>query len=96
MEEKKKGSARVSKPEIDLLEKLRSHPRILARLQRILGIVGDEDSAKSADQIEGLVIEEMRQLGSATIEEWAIQAEKKAGQELQSKDPTVLKRKKKR
>ena len=51
---------------------------------------------KTADQIEELLIEEMRRLGNATMHGWASQAEEKAGKELQSKNPGVLKRKKKR
>lgn len=92
---KKKRATDITAEETQLIEKLRKHPEILERVQKILDLAGDEDSLKTADQIEELLIEEMRRLGSATMHQWASQAEEKAGKDLQSKDPTVLKRKKK-
>lgn len=96
MEAKKKGSRSVTQDEVQLLEQLRKHPQILSRVQKILEIAEDENPQKSADQIEELLIEEMRRLGSATMHEWAAQAEEKAGQDLQKRNPSALKRKKKR
>jgi hypothetical protein len=96
MEAKKNRLAKITPQETQLIEKLRKHPQIRERVQKILEIAGDEDSLKRADQIEELLIEEMRRLGSATMHEWASQAQEKTGQDLQSKDPAVLKRKKKR
>lgn len=93
---KKTGATRITTQETQLIEKLRKHPEILERVQKILDLATDEDSQKTADQIEELLIQEMRRLGSATMHEWASQAEEKAGKELQSKNPAVLKRKKKR
>ena len=92
---KKKRATDITAEETHLIEKLRKHPEILERVQKILELAGDEDSLKTADQIEELLIEEVRRLGSATMHQWASQAEAKAGKDLQSKDPTVLKRKKK-
>jgi hypothetical protein len=51
---------------------------------------------KTADEVEELLIEEMRQLGSTTLHHWAIQAEARVSEELKSQDPTVQSRKKKR
>jgi len=51
---------------------------------------------KTADEIEGLLIEEMRQLGNTTLGAWAIQAEERVSRELKSQDSTVRSRKKKR
>lgn len=49
---------------------------------------------KTADEIEELLIEEMRRLGNTTLTEWAMQAEQRVGQELKAREPEVLKRKK--
>lgn len=96
MKAKTKGSTHLTAQESELIEKLRKHPKILDRVQKILALASDEDSLKTADEIEELLIEEMRRLGNATMQEWATQAEAKTGQELQRKNPAVLKRKKKR
>lgn len=96
MKEKKRASKDLSEEEIQLIQRLRRHPRILERVQSILGIADNvEGPLKTADQIEELLIEETRRLGSATMHEWAAQAEERVGRELQDKHPAVLKRKKK-
>ena len=65
--------------------------------QRILEISqASEGPIKTADQIEELLIEEMRRLGNATMNEWAAQAHERISHELKEQDSTVLKRKKKR
>ena len=51
---------------------------------------------KTADQIEDLLVHEMRRLGNATMREWATGAEERVSTELAKEDPTVLSRKKKR
>jgi hypothetical protein len=51
---------------------------------------------KSADEVEELLIEEMRRLGGDTLRLWARQAEERVSKELKTEDPTVLSRKKKR
>jgi hypothetical protein len=97
MEEKKGASRELSPEEIQLIERLREQPRMMERMQRILEIAhSSEGPLKTADEIEELLIEEMRRLGNATLTEWATQAEQRVGQELKAQDPGVLKRKKKR
>ena len=97
MEEKKRATGDLSQQEINLIEQLRKRPRMLARVQRILEIANStEGPLKTADEVEELLIEEMRRLGNATMSEWASQAEGRVGQELKNEDPAVLKRKKKR
>ena len=86
----------LSLQEIQLIEQLRLHPLIRARVQSILEITRNaEGPLKTADQVEGLLIEEMRQLGNTTLCAWAIQAEERVSGELRSQDPTVRSRKKK-
>ena len=83
--------------EIRLIERLRQQPKMMERVQRILEIANSAEGAlKTADEIEELLIEEMRRLGNTTLTEWAMQAEQRVGQELKAREPEVQKRKKKR
>jgi hypothetical protein len=96
---KKKTSIRqeLSPQETQLIEQLRQHPEMMARVQSILEIARNaEGPLKTADEVEELLIQEMRQLGRSTLHQWAIQAEERVSTELQSQDPTVRSRKKKR
>jgi len=78
------------------MDQLRQQPRIMERVQRILEIAqSGEGPLKTADEVEELLIQEMRQLGNTTMNEWATQAQERVSQELQTEDPAVLKRKKK-
>lgn len=96
MEDKKAAKNDLSQEELELIDQLRRKPRILERLQQILAVANASDGPlKTADQVEEMLIEEMRQLGNATMTEWATQAQHRVGQELQDKHPAVLKRKKK-
>jgi hypothetical protein len=86
----------ITPQEIHLIEQLRQHPEIQARVQRILDIVRNEDGPlKTADEVEELLIQELRRLGSTTMHQWARQAEAHVATELRQQDPTVLSRKKK-
>ena len=97
MEEKRKVSRELSQEEVHLIEQLREQPRMMERMQRILAIANStEGPLKTADEIEELLIEEMRRLGNTTMTEWATQAEQRVGQELKAQEPAALKRKKKR
>lgn len=97
MEEKKRDLQNLSQSELKLIQRLRKQPKMMERIQRILEISNSsEGPLKTADEIEELLLEEMRRLGNDTMTEWATQAEVRIGQELQKQDPTVLKRKKKR
>jgi hypothetical protein len=97
MEEKKRASRELSQEEIRLIERLRQQPRMMEGVERILEIANSAEGAlKTADEIEELLIEEMRRLGNTTMTEWALQAEQRVGQELKAREPEVLKRKKKR
>jgi hypothetical protein len=96
MEDKKRAKRDLSQKEIDLIDQLRRKPLIMARLQEILAVANASDGPlKTADQVEEMLIQEMRQLGNATMTEWANQAQERVGLELQDKHPAVLKRKKK-
>jgi hypothetical protein len=97
MKQKKAGQKPLSPQEAKLIEQLRAHPDLLERFQTILQIASNEDGPlKTADEVEELLVQEMRRLGSTTMHQWANQAEERVTTELQREDPTVLSRKKKR
>jgi uncharacterized NAD(P)/FAD-binding protein YdhS len=94
---KKKVTQQLSPTEMKLVEQLRQHPQMMARFQEILALASNEDGPlKTADEIEELLMEAMRQLGNQTMGQWASQAEERVSRELKEQDPTVLARKKKR
>jgi hypothetical protein len=83
--------------ETRFIEQLRQHPEMLARMQSILELTrAAEGPLKTADEVEELLIQELRQLGHTTMSQWATQAEARVGVELKSQDGTVRSRKKKR
>lgn len=97
MKKQKSSRQELSPQETQLLEQLRQHPEMMARVQSILEIARNaEGPLKTADEVEELLIQEMRQLGRTTLQHWATQAEERVSTELQSQDPTVRSRKKKR
>jgi hypothetical protein len=97
MEDKERDLQKLSQSELNLIRRLRKQPKMMERVQRILEIANSsEGPLKTADEIEELLLEEMRRLGNDTMTEWATLAEKRVGEELQKRDPTVRKRKKKR
>src|SRR5206468_9417631 len=97
MTKKKAVPSQLSSQEMQLIEQLRQNPEIMARVQSILDITRNaEGPLKSADEVEGLLIQEMRRLGKTTMNQWAAQAEERVVQELKEQDPTIRSRKKKR
>ena len=80
-----------------LIQQLRQQPEMLARVQGILDLARAADGPlKTADEVEALLIQELRQLGSTTMQQWATQAEARVSTELQAQDATVRGLKKKR
>ena len=70
---------------------------MLARVQSILDLAhAAEGALKTADEVEALLIQELRQLGRTTMHQWAVQAEERVSAELQAQDATVRGLKKKR
>lgn len=96
MKKKKADRHELTGPEAELIEQVRRHPEMMERIGSILKIAGNaEGPLKTADEVEELLIQEMRRLGHVAMSQWAIQAEERVSHELQSQDPTVLSRKKK-
>jgi hypothetical protein len=86
----------LSQTEIRLIEQLRKHPEIRDRVQGILELASNaEGPLKTADEVEELLIQEVRKLGNATMREWATQAEERVSNEVKAQDATIRSRKKK-
>jgi hypothetical protein len=97
MREKKADRSQFTQQEIRIIEQLRQRPEMMARFQSILQLTGHADGPlKSADEVEELLIQEVRRLGNITMNQWAAQAEERVGQELKEQDATIRNRKKKR
>jgi hypothetical protein len=87
----------LSDGELQVLERLRQYPELFERVRSILEIAASaEGPVRKADEIEALLIEEMRRLGHATMETWAGKTEQVLGAELKQKDASAGVRKKKR
>jgi hypothetical protein len=97
MTNKKAVQSKLTEQETRLVDQLRQHPEMMARFESILNLVGDDQCPlKTADEVEALLIEEVRRLGHATMSQWAIQAEERVSQELKEQEPDARSRKKKR
>lgn len=89
--------AKLSAQEELLIQRLREHPELMERFQSILEISSNTDGPiKSADEVEALLIEEMRRLGNTTMGGWATGAEQRLAERLKQKDASAQARKKKR
>src|SRR4051812_9195839 len=96
MKDKHPEQSRVSAEELHLIEQLRKHPELMERFRSILEITtSGEGRLKSADEVEGLLIEEMRRLGNTSMGSWAAEVERKLVERLKQKDESAQMRKKK-
>ena len=91
-----KKHTQLSPQEQQLIEKLRKHPELMERFQSILEIGGNVDGPiKTADQVEELLIEEMRRLGNTTMKGWAGSVEERLSEQLRHREVSARARKKK-
>lgn len=97
MTKKNTGQRLFTEEEIQIVERLRQNPELMARFQSIMDLASSaEGPLKTADEVEELLIQEMRRLGNATMNKWASGAEARVGTELRQQDTTIRSRKKKR
>jgi hypothetical protein len=90
------GSQEYSPAEKQFIQRLRQRPELRERFQSILELTDNaEGPLKTADQMEELLIQELRQLGSTSMNDFATRAEQRVGEDLKSRDATVRSRKKK-
>ena len=93
---KHQTSNEFSATDKQFLEALREHPELRARFQSILELTRKADGpVQTAEAVEEQLIEALRQLGHASMNQWAAQAEQRVSAELQQQDATVRRRKKK-
>ncbi len=96
MKNENEGGSEFSPSEIHLIEQLREQPEIMERARGILDLTRNaEGPLKTADEVEELLIQELRRLGNTNLCQWATRAETRASDELKSQDPTIRSRKKK-
>ena len=96
MKDKSKGKKVLSPAEMRIIDGLRRNPLMRERIQSILDLADNAGPLKTADEIEELLIEEVRKLGNTTMHQWASQAEERVGREVKNEDNSALHRKKKR
>lgn len=73
--------------DLELIERLKKHPKLFERMQELLGVVENAggDLKKAADA-EMRVIEEIRQMGHEALSAWANGQAEKASEEANKKD----------
>jgi hypothetical protein len=97
MKDKHPAHEVLSTEEQRLIQELRKRPELMERFKHIVDIATDSNgSIKTADEVESLLIEEMRRLGNATMAGWGEEVERKLGQELKQQHTSAAVRKKKR
>ena len=75
-------AARIRRGSLE--ERLRAHPDLRARLERIVDIVENTGGdVEKADEAERRAIEELRQLGSEVLHGWARQQQQKKEEEFE-------------
>ena len=93
---RKKPTNQTSEGDEQLLEELNRHPQIKERLVAILRLAeGREGPRCTADEIEKLLIEEVRQLGQQTMGEWARTQADRVEREVRQEHPRSYRSKKK-
>ena len=95
MKQKTSAEDEFSQDERRLIEQLRRRREMMARVQSILDIARDEGGMKTADEVEELLIEEMRRLGNTTMRDWADAAQERMIEKLRGQEPGLRSRKKK-
>jgi hypothetical protein len=85
MNKKKSRKMSVSPQDQELLEVLDRHPEMRERVLSILSMADNADGQpRRADDVEALLIEEIRKLGNATMGEWARSSEEQAAHQMRT------------
>jgi hypothetical protein len=94
--ENEHGRPSDSSREKRLVAKLREHPELMERMEALLELTeSGEGVLRTADEIEDLLVEEMRRIGNLAIRDWAGGAEERVAQEPGRSVPKARLRKKK-
>ena len=84
----KKNSPILTDKEAQMIEQMREHPELLERFQAILGLTQcDDGPVRRADDVEDMLVDEVRRLGNTTMREWAKKTEEKAARQLKAEHP---------
>ena len=82
--------------ETQMVERLRRRPDLWERFEAILALTEVEGGElRTADQVEELLVEEVRRLGSEAMHQWAAQAGERTASEFAAAHPRASVRKKK-
>lgn len=77
----------LTEEEAVLVERMRCHPDLRERFEAILNVAeGGEGEVATADQVEEMLIEEVRRLGNATMRDWATGARDKLEADLAKRE----------
>lgn len=79
----------------DVARRLERHPELLERFESILDL-SQSDELKTLDEIESVLIEEVRKLGGETLQSWASRREEQLEKKLREENENVRMREKKR
>jgi len=79
----------------ELARRLEQNPELLERFELILNL-SQSDELKTLDDIEGVLIDEVRKLGGETLQSWASRREEQLGAKLREENEKVRMREKKR
>lgn len=92
----KHGKATDASREKRLIESLRRHPELMERFEAILELTNSEEGPlRTADEVEELLVEEVRRLGQRAMQDWAGGAEERVAEEMRQSLAGVRVRKKK-
>jgi hypothetical protein len=94
MRDKHKKIGQLSAREQQLIEKMRQQPEMMERVESIFNTA--YSSGKTADEIEEMLLREIRQLGQTTMQSWAIRTEHQLAEEFKKKESSASVAKKKR
>jgi len=93
---RKKTSKADQEADQQLLEALNRHPQLKERIMAIVRLAGGQEGAPcTADEIETLLIAEVRQLGRETMGEWAQAQARRVVSEVGQQHPQSYRSKKK-
>lgn len=83
-----KKPVELTAKELEHITRLRQRPDLMERFASILDLSdAGQGALKTADEVEALLIEEVRKLGNATMTEWATSAESRVGADHQKANP---------
>jgi len=84
-----KKKLELSESEERVVEAMRSRPQMRERIEAILtmSLSTEGQEVKKADEIEAMLIKELRALGASTMREWGAGAEQVIAQRHQKENP---------